>query len=739
MPDDSRQGFLDELKRRNVHRVAFAYVVGAWALIQVAETIFPYIGLPDRAITFVIVTVAIGLAPALIVAWVYQITPDGVVRDDGIAASTSVDQRQGLRTFDYIVIAVLTVLVALFAFNQFSTDGPPVESTPALAGEPSIAVLPFDNRSGNPDDVYFVEGIHDDIISSLGKIGAMKVIARTSVERIVGSGLSIADIGAELGVTTLLEGSVQRAGDRVRINVRLIDIASETSRWAGNFERELTTENVFAIQSEISQTVAGDLKAVVSADERSRIERVPTDSLEAYQLYLLGSQRIYRRVADSIEEGIGYFEQAIKLDPAFALAYVGLADGLNLLPSYDANKDPADYLAPALAAANKALLLDPSLGEAYASLGSIYLDRNTGDDPEPFYKRAIELSPNSAIAHRDYALYVGSRRGGVRIELALEMLERAISLDPLSPDINVQLGTMYRRFDRLDDAERRFRRAIDIDPGFGLGHRRLAGHYFQLGRYADAYIAIDEAIRLTPDDAGPLVNRIVTLVHLGDFEGAQREIDRVKAELPFAARRLVYPQAVLDIAVRDDAALERAKAAVAAGTDNQIYLGAMVGHLNQQGNFEGAMELATRPVGGRELDPDNMNDRDYLHFIWQAEVHMAAGRVDDANALLDKVEAFLEPRFNGDIEEGELSQSRLFELVSWADFVALRGDREAALAYLRTAADAGWLTFWFFFLSDGHLYWQLKDEPEFIAVSEEIRSKIDAQLARVHAETGGAN
>ncbi len=739
MSSAPRKGFVEELKRRNVHRAMFAYGVGAWALIQIAETVFPYIGLPDVAITFVIALVAIGLIPAVIASWFFEISPEGLVRDDGIDDEPAENRRKGLRRFDYVMIGVMTVLVTLFAFDQFSTDRGQDSLAPTVAGEPSIAVLPFDNRSGNLDDVYFVDGIHDDIISSLGKIGAIKVIARTSVERFVGSDLSIAEVGAELGVTALLEGSVQRAGDRVRINVRLVDVASEASRWVGNFERGLTTENIFAIQSEISQTVANDLQAVMTTDEKSRIEQVPTDSLEAYQLYLLGNQRIYRRVAESIEEGIDYFERAIELDPEFALAYAGLADGLNLLPSYNANLDPAEYLAPALAAANKAILLDPSLGEAYASLGSIYMDRDTGDDPEPFYERAIELSPNSAVAHRDYAQYLRSRKGGTRIELALEMLERAAALDPLSPDINVQLGRLYRRFDRIADAEQRFKRSIEIDPGFALGHQQLAGHYFQMGRYDDAYLTVNDAIRLSPSDVGPLNTRIVSLIHLGDFDGAQREIDRVKSELPYAERRLGYAQSMLDLTSQEDAALERAKAAVEAGTTNQIYLAGMIGYLIEQGDVDAAMELAFRPVGGRELDPDNINDRNYIHFVSQAEALTAAGRFDEANALLDKVEAFMEPRFSQPYEDGELAQSRLFELITWADFVALRGDQETALALFRDAADAGWLTFWFFYLDYGHLHRLLKDDPEFVAISENIRSKIDAQLARVQAESGGSN
>ena len=739
MPDDSRPGFVNELKRRNVHRAAFAYIVGAWLLIQVAETIFPYIGLPDNAVTFVIVLAAIGLLPALIVAWIYEIGPGGLVRDDGVDDEPTGGGRRGLRRFDYVMIGIVTVLATFFAFDRLGVQEDPAVTASEPPPGPSVAVLPFENRSGNPDDVYFVDGIHDDIIARLAKIGAMTVIARTSVERFAESDLSIAEIGAELGVTAILEGGVQRAGDRVRINVMLIDVASEASQWVNDFERELTTENIFAIQSEISQTVASSLQAMMTPDEKSRIEAVPTKSLEAYELYLLGNQRIRRLTGDSLREAVGYFERAIDLDPAFALAYVGLANSLNLT-STRTGENRADYLAPALAAAERAIALEPQLGEAYAALGAIHHWKRTGEDAEPFFLRAIELSPNDATAYAEYGQYLLSPRGGARAEKAVELLEKAIALDPLSPRSNTWLGEAYWRTGRLIDAEQRRLRAIEIDPEFAYGYEQLAHHYSYLGRFGDAYLYNEESIRLNPEDATAQVRKIYYLTHLGDFEAAQRQLDEARSKFPHSGW-LGYSQGTLDTAVggaRLEAALERSRREIEAGTAAPIARAMVAGRLSMVGEHEAALALAGELVPTPEPELRDIHDRNYAWYAIYAEILTRAGRTDEANSLIDKIFAFVESEWTMDVEDGVMAQDRLFSFIVRANLHAVRQDRDAALGALRLAADHGWLNFWFLYLYRGVLYELLKDDPDFIVIRGEIRARIDTQLSELKATLGDA-
>jgi TolB-like protein/Tfp pilus assembly protein PilF len=727
-----RRGFLSELKRRNVHRAVFAYGVGAWALIQIAETVFPYIGLPDSAITFVIALFAVGLVPALVVSWFFEISTEGLVRDDGADDESTAPARKGLRRFDYVTISLLTVLVTLFAFDRLGMDEEPVNATPQASLEPSIAVLPFENRSGNPDDVYFVDGIHDDIISSIGRIGAMKVIARTSVEGFTGPGISIADIGAELGVTAILEGGIQRAGDTVRINVRLIDVASEASQWVEDFERQLTTENIFAIQSEISQTVASSLQAVMTPDEKSQIENVPTDSLEAYELYLLGNQRMERRTAEALDEAVGFFEQALDIDPAFALAYVGLADSLTLLKAWDGSRDPAELLAPSIAAAEKAIELDPTLGEAYASLGATHAAQRTGEDPEPYFARAIELSPNYAIAYKAYGEYVNTRRGGNRFEQAKDLYERALALNPLSPIVNAQLGGVYRSLGQMEKAESRLRRAVEIDPDFSAGYMELARHFAALGRYDDAFFANAEALRTDPKNIQAHVRKVNYLTQLGDFDGAQRQIDLVRTEFAYP-RWIDYPQAQLDLARFDEAGLERARRAFEAGDANDIHVGVFLLDLERRGEFERALEIISTPGQGVKLDPDNINQANFSTLAWKAEFLAKVGREDEANYIVSKVNAYMEAQYDDSASNDIKTQHELFRMMTAAEIPAWQGNRAKTLQTMQDAVDAGWVGFWFYFLYRGPIYDLLQDDPEFIVIRENILAKVAAQLARVRA------
>ena len=261
-------------------------------------------------------------------------------------------------------------------------------------------MLLFDNLSEDAATQPFTKGIHDDILTQISKIRALKVIARTSMERL-DPNLSIPEIGTQLGVATVLEGGVQRAGEHVRINVQLIDCKTEAHLWAETYDRELTAANIFAIQSEIAKTVADALRAALSTEEQDRLASVPTENLAAYEAYLLGRQRLARETAAALAEAVDYFQQAIELDPGFALAYVGLADSY-AWQVFFGGLAREEGLARAQAAADKALALDDQLGEAYNSLAGIKEERGDYEGAEAMYRRALELNPNYATAYYWY-------------------------------------------------------------------------------------------------------------------------------------------------------------------------------------------------------------------------------------------------------------------------------------------------------------------------------------------------
>jgi len=435
-----------ELKRRNVVRVAAAYTVAAWLILQVIDTVFPILELPNWIAQVVLLFLAVGFVIAVIVAWAYEMTPEGVKREKDVDRSQSITQRTG-RKIDFVIIGVLAIALTFFAMDRFVWQGDVVDFV-ASAGslEKSIAVLPFDNRSADESDAYFVDGIHDDILTQLHKLsGIEKVISRTSVERYRGTTMSVPEIAAELGVATILEGGVQRAGERVRITVQLIDAANEGHLWAENFNRELTTANVFEIQSEISTAIAESLRVVLTEDEATDLTKLPTENLVAWEHYQRARYEMRDRSLDGLARARTLFEEAVEIDETFALAHVGLADAINLFVVWSweiggglTKKETFGNLSAAIAAANKALEIDDRLGEAYTSLGYSY--SNLAGWPEygaqsvlradEYYRRAQRLSPNYADLYRWHAQLLWQRPINKPIE-ALSAAKRAVALDPM--------------------------------------------------------------------------------------------------------------------------------------------------------------------------------------------------------------------------------------------------------------------------------------------------------------------
>ena len=307
---------ISELRRRNVLRMAALYAVSAWLIMQVADVLIDLADLPGWIGLTVLVLLAIGFPIALVLSWIYEITPEGIARDTEDSADRPAPDLAG-RRLDFVVIALLCAAVILFAYDKWWAFEPL---------ERSIAVLPFDNRSGLAEDTYFVAGIHDDILTQLSKLASFdKVISRTSMEQYRDTTKPMPQIGQELGVATILEGGIQRAGDRVRINVQLIEATSDKHLWAETYDRQLTVENIFLVQAEIAREVARALRATVSPEEEESLAKLPTESLEAYRLYQLGRQATSEGTAAGVELAIGYLQQAIHIDPQYAEAHAELA------------------------------------------------------------------------------------------------------------------------------------------------------------------------------------------------------------------------------------------------------------------------------------------------------------------------------------------------------------------------------------------------------------------------------
>ena len=461
------RNFFSELKRRNVYKVAVAYAVVAWLLIQAASILFPTFEAPPWVMKIFVAVILLGFPAALILSWAFEITPEGIKLESEVAPNDSMTRKTG-RKIVAITAGLAVIAAGLFVFQYVRSKSSTSNSTAApMVTNKSIAVLPFDNLSRDPDNAYFAEGVQDEILTRLAKVADLKVISRTSTQHFKSTPDNLPAIAKQLGVMNILEGSVQRANDQVRVNVQLINALTDAHLWADTYDRKLT--DIFAVESEIAKTIAETLQARLSGSEKSSIAKTPTVNPEAYELYLRGKFFAEKRTGADLRKSIEYYDQAIAKDPGYPLAYVGLADSHLLLTAYGAisTKEAAS---PARAALKKALALDDSLAQAHASSGllaNLELDLNRAITE---LERAIQLNPNYATAHHWLALPLMSLG---QFDRALVQGKRAIELDPLSLICNADLAWVYFNARRYNEAEAQARKTLEMDPRFYVAHYYL--------------------------------------------------------------------------------------------------------------------------------------------------------------------------------------------------------------------------------------------------------------------------
>jgi TolB-like protein/Flp pilus assembly protein TadD len=698
----------DKLRRRKVVQWGIAYAAGAWGFLQGLEYVSGLLNWPDQLQKVAGLALLSGLPIVLVLAWYHG--------DRG-------EQRVSRTEF-----AILTLLFmlggGLFWRYQHTIESPTVVVTATSAtlpkatipvdSGPSIAVLPFVNRSAKSDDAFFVDGIHDDILTQLSKVSALKVISRTSVERFRDTKLPLQDVAKQLGVKSILEGGVQRGGDRVRVTVQLIDAATDAHLWAETFDRDLTAENVFAIQSEVAAAIAGALRAELTAGEKARVDAVPTQSIEAWESYQLGKQRMARRSSESLAEAGKFFRKAIEHDPQFALAHVGLADVLQL--QIELSGAP---LVATLAQADKsvaeALRLQPDLSEAWASAGGIAIERQAADDAETKFRRAIEINPNNVTARHWYGILL---RDTGRYDESLEQIERAVALDPLSSTKRLALSGVLEAQGRFRDAESAYRKAVTIDPLLPGSYRRLALlTAYVLGRPADAVPLARKAVALDP--GSPLY--VDTLAVLLDDLGESWEATQLLME---AARRLPNSSwlqsraAVIQASAGDwKAASQSARKVLAIHPRHGLALHVLA--IADLANGDARTARARYAQAYPELlapEPPQIDSSNNFVALYLAQVLLETGEDTRARQLLDSVEETIRqsPRL-GAYGYG----------IADVEIHALRGDKARALAALREAEQSGWRGGWRgptlrFSREAEPALASIRDEPEFKAVFADI-------------------
>jgi TolB-like protein/lipoprotein NlpI len=530
--------FFAELKRRNVYKVAVAYAVVGWVIAQIATQIFPFLEIPNWVVRLVIVLIAIGFPVALVIAWAFEATPEGIKRTEDVDLNAQ-KRAPKKHAWIYVVVVGAAFSIGLFFVGRYS-----VRNTAGAAGAElsakSIAVLPFDNLSRDPDNAYFAEGVQDEILTRLAKVADLKVISRTSTQRFKSAPSDLREIAKQLGVMNILEGSVQKANDQVRVNVQLINALTDAHLWADTYDRKLI--DIFSVESEIAKTIADTLQAKLSGSEKQMMAAAPTTDTTAYELYHKGRSLWEKRSGDNIPKAIAFYEQAIARDPNYALAYAGLSSAYIILPFW-AGVDRLDAYSKAKDAALKALRLDPNLAEAHLALGKVLFFSEI-DLPGALreYQRAIELQPNDATAHHWLGNDALSALG--RFEEAIAQGKRAVELDPLSPVINTDLGTTFYYAHRYEESAKQLRKTLEIDPTFFYAHFNLGIALQAAGDLSGAITEYEKAKQLGDDTYVPMLCAQAK-AYAGDKDAALRmlnDLDKISQhrEVVGYCRALLY-------------------------------------------------------------------------------------------------------------------------------------------------------------------------------------------------------
>ena len=511
--------FIKELKRRNVIRVAIAYAIVAWLLIEITATTFPILKLPDWSIALVTVFVLIGFPLALIFAWAYELTPEGLKKEKDVDRSQSITHITG-RKIDYLVIAALVLALGFFAFDKFVLDPSRQAAEPGTAGtaDKSIAVLAFADLSREGDQEYFSDGISEELLNVLAKIPGLRVAARSSSFQFKGENRDAIDIGQQLNVALVLEGSVRKAGVQIRITAQLIDASTGFHLWSQTYDRELA--NIFSVQDEISVAIVEALKEHLGLQVETVHRVARTTTPEAYQDFLLGRDLIHRRTQPLLEQAVERFQAVLAADPDYAPAWAGLAEATIML--HDSQSSWGDLsleevVARATPALERAFALDPDLDDAYVARGLMYHDQGRHEESLADYDRAIALNPNLARAHKFRANLLLDGLG--RFRDATVGLEAALRLDPLSVMVNSNMANYLRRQSRFEEARVYIDRVMALNPT--LGHSKLSEWYETKGDYAGAVIESNEALTTDPTRTRYRLYLAFQLLELGMASTAQ--------------------------------------------------------------------------------------------------------------------------------------------------------------------------------------------------------------------------
>ncbi|HUF82234.1 MAG TPA: tetratricopeptide repeat protein [Burkholderiales bacterium] len=714
--------------------MAGLYVVGVWLVMQVADIVFPAWGIPDAAIRVLLWAALLGFPVALAFGWVFQITPEGIQRTRPEWSDAEIQAARPLGRFDYLLLAAFMAVIAWIGYDATARvlrtapdDGPRPAAAEVI--ENSVAVLPFASLSSDPEHEYFADGISEEILGRLSAFGELTVIARTSSFAFKDSGYDIPSISGLLGAQYLLQGSVRRDGQQLRIAAQLVD-RNGVQVWSNSFDRELG--GIFALQDEIAESVAKSIVPRIAPPAAS--QRRP--DVDAYHEYLIGRELMTRRITAWWWRGPERFTRAIELDPQFAAAYAAraicLVRGAPWAEDYEAQLDQAQQDIDA------ALVLDSANAQAYAAQALLneFRDPTNYAEREALLRRALALDPNSVDALNWLASAVN---GQGRHAEAIEIYERATRIDPLAPAINANLAMWDARSGRAEDAERRLRRLLDVPQPSGMIFGLLFELQFNSGRLVEALQTVKRAmLHISPAQGRAYGSYALTQAYgtLGMAEQAEYWLARNEREWPevyqthfyramilgHVAGQRTYVEAVADFeAVLDFAGVSPETLNPENATAYGMLLALAGEHDRALRVFEAVIdpEVARQGLGG----PGVYREADARHAL--AWSYQQTGVPEKATALLE----LLAQDFRSRQAAGHLHLSD--DLAEFACNALLRGDTERALDLLEQAEAAGWRGY-YAALQDPR--WDaVREAPQFKAIMARVKSDLDGQLAQVEA------
>ncbi len=701
-----------DLRRRRVFRVAATYAVVAWLVIEVASVVFPALHVPEWALTVVVSLALVGFPVVLLLSWIFDITPAGLVKTEPLAEGAEEVHRVARRGIDFVIIGVLLLIIGYLVYQQNLLGS-------WIGEEQSIAVLPFVDLSQEGDNEYFSDGISEELLNSLVSVDGLRVAARTSSFAFKNRNEDIRSIGEQLNVSTVLEGSVRRSGDQVRITAQLINVDDGFHLWSDTYDRRL--DDIFSIQAEIAQSIVDALKLQLIGERQMLASASADVDIRAYDLYLLGRHHWHQRTAESLNRALELFQQAIEIDESFALAYTGLADTYLLLDGYgDLSTEEASSKAELPVA--RALALDDQLAEAYASLGLLRFNQQDLSAAELALRKAVDLNPNYSMAHMWLGLAL-DRTSGPAASLA--EYRRAMELDPLHPVVRTNLAGALGSTGRYEEAVGQSRAILESDPGKDMGYYRLArlherfGHLDEaakvastgveqtdgplsylalataLGKLGDATRAqayLQEADKRFDNPHKTLGAKVYLLLSLDDEPAAEAllDVDSLDAEIPhgdWTAIERMFWAAVLDMrSGRYETAIRRLEAVAEAGAE-------MAGP-EEWLILTSALAYAQRAAGQEEAASRTL-EAGLRKSEWAAGAGWQVPQIDALTALI----------------------------------LHLDGQEEPARARLAVAAGAGWRDYYEFGVLPQVGDWF--SQPGMSAVLDPVREDLDGMRAGI--------